>query len=200
MFLFSGRVAAGLVVLCGLSACAVSHAGASDRAAVVAAGSAASSSGASSTAARGGVTHAASAAATPQTVGTDAYLKQPLTTHPHAVLEPPPSGSQAVAFSVAQQAVETVSGPLSGYEAVLALYTNDDYGTMNPDGSVNHPFTKSLVWAFIKSGLYSGNGGAALGPGGTAKPATLRPGATCTGVWLASARTGAYLMGFSDCN
>ncbi len=147
----------------------------------------------------GAVVPSTASSAALQAVPGAEVLRTAITTHPNAVLSAPPSDSDAVAIATAQSNVEKVSGPLTGYTAELASYTNKDYGEVAADGSFTPTLTNSLVWAFVKTGSYSGNSGGMVGRDGTVVTPTLKPGATCTGVWLASATTGAYLMGFSDC-
>lgn len=121
----------------------------------------------------------------------------------HDRLEPAPVQALAIAEKIARTNLETVVGPLTAdFSPHLALYTNTDYGLIDPDGSIQPTFVRRLVWAYVATGLKPSQvntPGGLVGQGGASANTAGADEVTCEAVWLTDGTTGEYLMGYEQC-
>lgn len=113
---------------------------------------------------------------------------------------PPPLSSPAVA---ANQAYKTcVTGPQpcpldisTGVPDIeLAIFSDDDYGTLGSGGKVTPFFQGVLAWLLTWHAI-------SLPPAGPMVPSgTPRPAGKCDFVYVVSATSGAYMMAFDVCS
>jgi hypothetical protein len=116
-------------------------------------------------------------------------------------LDVPPPGAEAIPEAKARVAAEKVFGEevIAGMTPQLALLSNKNMGEVQSDGSVRLNYVDRLVWAYIgRESCDDGGGLGAMGPDGRPTQATFAPNLGCIGVVAVDARSGEYLMGYSE--
>ena len=109
------------------------------------------------------------------------------------LLPPPTTRPEAVSAETASRVCgKTADCPNASGTAELASFSDDQYGTMSPDGkSVSHPFQNTLAWVLSWHGTDCGASGPPPPPG---RPPDTALATLCDTVVFVEAAKGQYLI------